>query len=95
MAAVLIVAFSVIMTLRNAKVVREVHPIINLRPPYNRQLSGNSLPTMVVGNLMCELINLYEERPCLYNTKCTDYHNRDHRRKSLEEIANKIGTTGI
>ena len=40
--------------------------------------------------MVSELITLYEERPCLYNTKAKDYFNRDLRRKSLEEI----GKTG-
>lgn len=42
-----------------------------------------------------ELISLYEERPCLYNTKSKDYFNRDHRSKALDEIAKKLGTTGM
>ena len=33
-----------------------------------------------------ELITLYEERPCLYNTKSKDYFNRNYRSKTLEEI---------
>ena len=44
--------------------------------------------------VVSELITLYEERPCLYNTKAKDYFNRDLRRKSLEEIANILGKTG-
>ena len=41
-----------------------------------------------------ELIVLYEERPCLYNTKSKEYHNRDLRNKSYEEIASQLGITG-
>lgn len=41
-----------------------------------------------------ELITLYEEKPCLYNTKLKDYFNRDLRGKALQEIADKLGRTG-
>ena len=41
-----------------------------------------------------ELIALYEDRPCLYNTKAKEYFNRNLRNKSLEEIAKKLGKTG-
>ena len=37
------------------------------------------------------LIDLYEERPCLYNTKMKEYHDRDLRKKALEEIAECFG----
>lgn len=40
------------------------------------------------------LIDLYEERPCLYNTKHKDYFNRDTRSKSLLEISEVIGLEG-
>ena len=29
------------------------------------------------GNLICNLIDEYEARPCLWNIFCDDYHNRD------------------
>ena len=32
-------------------------------------------------------------RPCLYNTKSSDYFNRDRRRKALDEIAAALGIT--
>ena len=41
-----------------------------------------------------ELIALYEDRPCLYNTKSRNYFNRDLRRKALEEIGTAIGSNG-
>ena len=34
-----------------------------------------------------ELIDMYEDRPCLYNTKHQEYFNREKRRKALSEIA--------
>ena len=37
-----------------------------------------------------ELIDLYEERPCLHNTTIKDYHNRDKRSTVMEEIANAL-----
>lgn len=43
---------------------------------------------------VAELIDLYQDRPCLYNVKSKDYFNRDLRKKALEEIAKAIGTTG-
>ena len=41
-----------------------------------------------------ELIDLYEERPCLYDTKHKDYYNRDLRGRALSEIADKTGFSG-
>ena len=29
------------------------------------------------GSLICNLIDEYETRPCLWNIFCDDYHNRD------------------
>ena len=40
-----------------------------------------------------DLIDLFEERPCLYNTKHKDYFNRDLRSKALE-ISREIGFPG-
>ena len=39
------------------------------------------------------LIELFKGNPCLYDTKCADYHNRDLKKKILEEIADEVGTT--
>ena len=41
-----------------------------------------------------ELIDLWEDRPCLYNTKHTTYFNRDLRSKSLSAIAAAIDLEG-
>ena len=41
-----------------------------------------------------ELIDLYQEKPCLYNTKHKNYFNRDHRAKALSEISEVIGLEG-
>ena len=41
-----------------------------------------------------ELIVLFEDRPCLYNTKLKDYFNRDKKKKALDEIAAALGATG-
>ena len=41
-----------------------------------------------------ELITLFEEKPCLFNTKLKDYFNRDKKKKALEEIATALGVTG-
>ena len=41
-----------------------------------------------------ELITLYEDRPCLYNTKSRNYFNRDLRGKALEEIGTAMGING-
>ena len=40
-----------------------------------------------------ELIMMYEDRP-FYNTKSSDYFNRDRRRKALDEIGAALGITG-
>ena len=42
-----------------------------------------------------QLISLYEERPCLYNTTLKEYHNRDARKKALEEIATTLKVSGV
>jgi len=42
-----------------------------------------------------ELISLFEDRPCLYNTKSKDYHNRDRRKKAFDEIAATLEVTGM
>ena len=44
--------------------------------------------------LIDRLIELYQERPCLYNTKMKEYHDRDMRKKALEEIATAIEVPG-
>ena len=41
-----------------------------------------------------ELLDLYEERPCLYNTQHKDYHNRDLRSKALKELSAACGFPG-
>ena len=33
------------------------------------------------------LLDLYDEKPCLYNTMHKDYHNRDMRRSALAELS--------
>ena len=42
-----------------------------------------------------ELIDLYEARPCSYNTKMKEYFNRDLRGKAIEEIATALQVPGI
>ena len=42
-----------------------------------------------------ELIDLYEDYPCLYNTKDKNYHDRDCRNKAVAEIAAKLEITGM
>ena len=41
-----------------------------------------------------ELIDLYENHPCLYNTKRGDYSNRDARSEAVEAIASTLRITG-
>ena len=40
-----------------------------------------------------KLLQLYRDNPCLYDSKCKDYHNRDTKRKVLEDIARTIGVS--
>ena len=42
----------------------------------------------------CELIELYEAHPCLYNTKHKEYHDRNLRSKALEEISKALEIPG-
>ena len=41
-----------------------------------------------------ELIELYESKPLLYNTKEKKYRDRDMRSKALEEMANALNIPG-
>ena len=41
-----------------------------------------------------QLIDVIENRECLYNTKSKDYHNRDKRRSAMQEIATALTATG-
>ena len=41
-----------------------------------------------------ELIGLYRDHPCLYNTKHKEYHNRDLRSKAMDVISTTMGLTG-
>ena len=41
-----------------------------------------------------ELIDLYENHPCLYNTKRKDYSNRNARSEAIEAIASTLHVTG-
>ncbi|KAL5515722.1 hypothetical protein EMCRGX_G000929 [Ephydatia muelleri] len=40
-----------------------------------------------------QLIELYEQRPCFYDTKSKDYFNRDVRSVALQDIAKVLNTT--
>ena len=40
-----------------------------------------------------QLIELYEQRPCLYDTKLKEYHNRDVKNVALQDIAKVLNTT--
>ena len=40
------------------------------------------------------LIDIFQEKAYLYNTKHKDYFNRDIRNKVLNEMATEFGTTG-
>ena len=42
-----------------------------------------------------QLIGLYEDRPCLYNTTLKEYHNRDARKKTIEELATILEVSGV
>ncbi len=44
--------------------------------------------------LVQELIDMYRERTCLYDSKSKDYHNREVKKKCYEEMADQIGSSG-
>ena len=46
------------------------------------------------GEKIVSLIELYEANPCLYDTKCKDYHNRDKKKKAVAEIASTLEMSG-
>ena len=41
------------------------------------------------------LIELYEARSCLYDTKSKEYFNRDKRTKALQEISDALNVPGL
>ena len=41
------------------------------------------------------LIELYEARSCLYDTKSKEYFNRDKRTKALQEISDALNVPGV
>jgi uncharacterized protein (DUF2164 family) len=41
--------------------------------------------------LIIKLISLYELKPCLYNIKDKEYHNRIKRKLAVEFIAKELG----
>ena len=43
--------------------------------------------------LVEQLIDLYKERPCLYNTMLKEYHDRDLKKKCHDEIAQILNTS--
>ena len=45
-------------------------------------------------NKIEQFIDLYEQRPCLYNTKMKEYHDRDIRKKAMEEISGVLEVSG-
>lgn len=42
-----------------------------------------------------QLVELYEQRPCLYDTKSKDYFNRDVRNVALQDITKILNTTDV
>ena len=38
------------------------------------------------------LVELFKQHPCLYDSNNEHYHNKDHRKVILDEIANELGT---
>ena len=48
---------------------------------------------MALGTIL-NLIDLFEERPCLFDTKHKDYFIRDLRSKALEQVSKEIGFPG-
>ena len=39
------------------------------------------------------LIDLYRSHTCLYDIKAKNYHNREMKRKAIEDIAKKLNKT--
>jgi len=40
------------------------------------------------------LIDGYESRPCLWDTTCQDFHDRELKRKARDELATALAATG-
>jgi len=45
-------------------------------------------------DLVQELIEMYRERTCLYDSKSKDYHNREMKKRCYEEMAEQVGASG-
>jgi Alcohol dehydrogenase transcription factor Myb/SANT-like len=41
-----------------------------------------------------KLIELYEQEPCLYQTTCSDYHNRHTKKAAIARIAGQLNVAG-
>jgi hypothetical protein len=41
-----------------------------------------------------KLVDLWEERPCLYDISCKEYSNRDIKRKALDDIGAALSMPG-
>ena len=40
------------------------------------------------------MVKMIEARPCIWDPKCRDYHNRDIKAKAFNEVAKALNTDG-
>jgi len=64
---------------------------IKEKPTLPRLRRTRAMAAVWTTSKIVELISLYEEMPCLYETTSKDYFNRDLRNKALQEIVERLG----
>ena len=57
-------------------------------------MAANTCPPWMTEQVV-RLIDLYEERPCLYSTRSKEYSNRDKRAKAIKEISEALDVAGM
>lgn len=55
---------------------------------------GTSSVLVAEAMLEDQIADVWQEHPCLYDVRSPDFKNREMRDNSIQEIAEKIGTTG-
>ena len=68
--------------------------ILLLNQHYYRSTMAANTCTLTTERIS-PLIELYEERPCLYKHKRTEYFNRDQQTKTMQEIADILNVQGM
>ena len=80
---------------------KETPPFLQQRIRVERNSRAESAIESAIASTMWStervehLIDLYEARSCLYDTKSKEYFNRDKRTKALQEISDTLNVPGL